>query len=204
MMGSQDHRGFTLVEMLVVMGLFSMFATIFYSVMLAGQRGARTTQDIATITQEARLGLNRMIRDTREAAALNGLVSAGATSYRIRADFNADGDVLDAFEDVTYAYDAAQRRITISDGTVTETLVAGVAPIPDRDMFSFTSNRLEYDTNPVDGVTTIAELDAAAAAGASLAVDKLQYITSVTYAMRISSGARSSDFYAQAQLRSRR
>lgn len=201
---TMDQRGFTLTELLVVMGLFSLFASTFYSVMLAGQRGAETTQDIATISQEARLGFNRMIRDTREAAPGVGLVSASSTSYRIQVDFNGDGDYVDDFEDVTYAYDAPARRITISSGTVTETLIAGVDPIAGHDMFTFTSNRLEYDTNPTDGVTTIAELDAAAAAGATLSANKLGYITSVGYAMRIASGSRATDFYAQAQLRSRR
>lgn len=200
-----DQRGFTLTELLVVMGLFALFASMFYSVLLAGRRGANTTQDIATISQEARLGFNRMVRDTREAAQTSGLVSATATSYRIRVDFDGNGSFdAGAFEDITYAYDADGQRITISNGSVTETLVAGVDPIPGRDMFTFTSNRLEYDTNPIDGVTTISELDAAAAAGASLNADKLPYITSVSYAMRVTSGASTTDFYTQAQLRSRR
>lgn len=201
----RHQSGFTLTELLVVMGLFSLFASIFYSVMLAGQRGATTTQDIATISQEARLGFNRMIRDTREAAAVNGLASATPTSYRVLVDFNGNGTYEAAeFEDITYAYEAAGRRITISNGTVTETLVAGVEPIPGRDMFTFTSNRLEYDTNPTDGVTTVAELDAAAGAGATLPGNRLGYISSVGYAVRVTSGNRSTDFYAQAQLRSRR
>lgn len=201
----RNQRGFTLTELLVVMGLFALFASIFYSVMLAGRRGANTTQDVATISQEARLGFNRMIRDTREAASASGLVSATPTSYRIRVDFNGDGGFSAAdFEDITYAYEGANRRITISNGTITETLMAGVDPIPGRDVFTYTSNLLEYDTSPTDGVTTIAELEAAAAAGASLNADKLPYITSVGYAMRVTSGDRASDFYAQAQLRSRR
>lgn len=205
---SKDQSGFTLTELLVVMGLFSLFASMFYTVMFAGQRGGNTTQDMATISQEARLGLNRMIRDTREAAQVDGLLAATPTSYRVRVDFNGDGDLDDEAEDVTYAYDAVGRRITISTipagGSVTETLVAGVEPIPGHDMFTFTSNRLEYDTSPTDGVTTIAELDAAAAAGASLPGNRLAYISSVGYAMRVTSGTQATDFYAQAQLRSRR
>lgn len=207
----KKEDGFTLTELLVVMGLFALFGSIFYSVMLAGRRGANTTQDIATVSQEARLGLNRMIRDTREARDVNGLVSASATSYQIRVDFDGDGAIEPAeFEDITYAYDAAGRRITISNvpggGTVTETLINGVDPIPGRDMFTFTSNLLDYDTGSPspDGVTTIAELEAAAANGASLESNKLQYITSVQYALRISSGGSTTDFYTQAQLRNGR
>lgn len=203
----RDERGFTLTEVLVVMALFGLFASIFYSVMLAGRRGATTAQNIATVSQEARLGFNRMIRDTREAMAGTGLVSATATSYRIRVDFDGNGTIDPTqFEDVTFAYEAPNRRVTISNGTVTETLIDGVDPVPGRDMFTYTSNLLQYDTSPVggDGFTTIAELEAAAAAGASLAADKLQYISTVGYALRISSGASSTDFFAHATLRSRR
>lgn len=110
---------------------------------------------------------------------------------------------VDEFERVTYAYVPATGRITISNGVITETLIAGVVPIAGKDLFSYSSNRLEYDANN-DGRTTIAELDAAQAAGASLTTDKLGYVTEITYAFQVSSGNSATTFYTQAQLRNRR
>lgn len=195
------ERGFTLIELLVVLGLFSIAILGFYTVMFSGRKGATTTQNIATVSQEARLGLNRMVRDAREATTLSG---ATATEFTIEIDFDGNG-AFDpaAYEVVTYAYDSAGRRVTISNGTVTETLVGGVDPIAGKDMFTYGSNRLEYDTNN-DGVTTLTELNAAATAGATLVADKLTYISSISFAMQISEGSSRSTFYTQAQLRNRR
>lgn len=198
--------GFTLVELLVVMTLIGIISVGFYSVLFASQRGADTSQNIANLSQEARLGFNRIVRDTRQAEEL---VSVAPTSFRIRIDFDDSGlpySVAD-FEDVTYAYSAATRRITISNvdagGTTTETLISGVDSIPGRDVFSFGSNLLEYDTNG-DGTTDENELNAARNAGASLGVSNLPYITNVTFAFSVTSGTSTQRFYTQAQVRNRR
>lgn len=201
MRGIREDAGFTLIEVLVVMVVFSIVSVGMYSILFSGRRGATTVQDVAAISQEARLGFNRMVRDTREASTL---LSATANSYQVEADFDGDGTVeVSEFERVTYAYVPATGRITISNGIITETLIAGVVPIPGKDVFSYSSNRLEYDANE-DGKTTIAELDAAQAAGASLTTDKLGYVTEITYAFEITSGDSASIFYTQAQLRNRR
>lgn len=207
-----DRResGFTVIELLVVMLLFSVIVIGFYSVMFAGQRGATTTRDVADVSQEARLGFNRMVRDTREAALFS---AATATSYSVEVDFDGDGTSLDPFEKVTYAYDAVNDRITIEETGAPasrETLIDGVEPIPGKDVFSYSSNLLEYDTLPAspppggDGITTFAELDAARNAGASLPGSNLLYISHVTFAFVVESGDSSQTFYTQAQVRNAR
>lgn len=199
------ENGFTLTELLVVMGLFSVIIVSFYSVMFSGQRGATTAQDVSRISQEARLGFNRMVRDAREAGVLN---AATPTSFTVSVDFDGDGEYSGAdFEIVTYSYDDPADRITISNGTTTETLIDGVEQIGTTPVFSYASNLLEYDgadgTTP-NGLTTVAELDAAQGVGATLTADKLGYLSSITFSFRVRSGDRITDFYTQAQLRNRR
>lgn len=206
MKSDRKEAGFTVIELMVVMLLFSIVVLGFYSVMFASQRGAITTREVADVSQEARLGFNRMVRDTREAAQFDAVTS---TSYSVHVDFDGDGSSLDPYERVTYAYDAVNDRITIAEtGAVAapETLIDGVQPIPGRDIFSYSSNLLEWDTSlPAgDGLTTFAELDAARAAGASLPGNNLEYISHVTFAFIVESGDSSETFYTQAQVRNAR
>jgi len=197
--------GFTLTELLVVMALFSVIIISFYSVMFSGQRGATTAQNVSRISQEARLGFNRMVRDAREAGVLD---AATETSFTVSVDFTGDGEYTAAdFEIVTYSYNDAADQITISNGITTETLIEGVEQIGTTPVFSYASNLLEYDGadgSVPDGLTTVEELDAAQGVGATLTPDKLGYLTSITFSFRVRAGDRVTDFYTQAQLRNRR
>jgi prepilin-type N-terminal cleavage/methylation domain-containing protein len=180
----QNEHGFTLVETLVAMMLFSILSVGFYQVMFSGVRGGETTNDVARISEEARIGLNRMLRDTREAGGhcfsgvspTCGLVTASPTSYSIEVDFDNDRTVdYAANEYLRYSFDAAAQTITIasldSAGAVLsgpEVLISGVTAIPGREVFDYSSNYLEYDwangnvvplAGPADGVTGWREID---------------------------------------------
>ncbi len=177
--------GFTLIETLVAITLFSILSVGFYQVMFSGVRGSDTANDVARISQEARIGFNRMIRDAREAgghcfsgaAPTCGLVTATPTSYSIEVDFDNDR-VVDyaADEYLLYEFVAGDRTITITslnaDGTVRsgpDVLVAGVSQIDaNTPVFNYSSNHLEWDwkdwsTTPpgtsADGVTSWQEID---------------------------------------------
>jgi hypothetical protein len=194
--------------------------------MLSAVRGSDDTQEIAQISQEARLGLNRMIRDTRE---VTKIISATATSYRIWVDFDAD-NIVDAasYEHVEYSFVPGDNTImmtplaaptsnladpgpvftgseTVLAGEEAEVLVAGVGPAPGRDVFSYASNFLQYDANG-NGETSGIELDAAIAPGdaAGLNDSELEYISDVNYALTVSVDGRNTEFFGQASIRSRR
>lgn len=203
----KDRRGqvgFTIVELLVAMAIFSTVVLGFYTVLFSTQDGTRTAQDVARVSQEARLGLNRLIRDTRESAEFT---ATSPTSYSLKVDFDGDQAFdVNEYEEITFAYDAVGDRITIDNAATPpdpETLLEGVEPIPGKEIFSFSSNLLEYDTNE-DGVTTFAELDTARGNGASLLSSNLLYISHVTFAFTVTSGESTSTFYTQAQVRNAR
>ena len=227
------ERGYSLVEMLVGMAVFSIVAAGFMAVMFSVARSTDATADSVRISDEARLGLNRLVRDTREAGwiDLSSTSPAGPhDSFTVKIDYNADGAYANpasgsaqgSYEIVTYAYDDPGNRITVTaPGVGTETLVSGVDCVRNTlgvckgSVFSFTSNKLEYDWSG-DGVTTLQELDQAACSpnnvttldpacsNNTLVEKELAALTSVNVALALTAGDRSSDYYTEAQLRNRR
>lgn len=183
-----EESGLTLIEVLVAISLFAVVSIGFYQVLFNGSRGADTAQDIAEVSEEARLGFNRMIRDTREAAVLE---SPTPTSYRVKIDFDSNGDFENPndegdFEDLIFSYDADADQILLTapgalapdDGP--QLLIDGVEPIPGKEIFDYASNFLEYDwgspttgydnscattPNCGDGVTQWQEIDRAVVEG---------------------------------------
>ncbi|MFP5298672.1 MAG: type II secretion system protein J [Actinomycetota bacterium] len=212
----RNERGLTLAEILVTVSVLSIISSGFYLVMLSGTRSSRETRSIAQVAEEARLGFNRMMRDTREA---DSITSPASTSYTIRVDFDHDGlyetpNAQGDYEILTYAYDATGERITLSaTGAGTQTLIDGVELVPGREMFTYSSNRLEYDWDG-DGVTTYAELQNAGSQGVTLTSSQIQaLLSSVNFSMRIlddsctetgSGDCARTVFYGQAQLRNKR
>ena len=201
----RSGEGFSMKEVLVTMALFSVAAVAFYQVMFSGVRAGDTTRSVVRISEEARFGFNRMVRDTREAARIT---TATPTSYTIEIDFNGN-NTLEAGETETVAYDDAGDRITISAGGTPEPLIRGVTSAG-TDVFTFSGNELEFDHAPPDGIVTWQEVDTppTGVTGGNrngvLDAGEYPYITNVNFALRVSSGERSSDFFAEAQLRNRR
>ncbi|MBA2274185.1 MAG: prepilin-type N-terminal cleavage/methylation domain-containing protein [Actinobacteria bacterium] len=196
-------RGFTLIETLVAIGLFAIVSVSIYSVLWAGIRVSDTSGDVVRISEEARLGLNRMIRDTREGQLFTDL---DPTSYSVRIDFDGDGLTNENpnengdYENLEFKYRSSDSTIRLNN----EILAAGVEKIGATPVFSYTSNDLRYDWDG-DGVTTSTELDAAPAHGfpAVTGSSALLY-DNVEYAFQVRSGDRLTQFHAQAQLRNRR
>jgi prepilin-type N-terminal cleavage/methylation domain-containing protein len=224
-MSRHEEEGFSLVEVLVAIFLFSVLSVGFYQVMFSAVRGSSDTADIAEVAEEARLGFNRMIRDTREAT---DLISATDTSYRIWTDFDRDGLVDQAdFEYMQYSYDSATRRLTLTAltapaagnpnlitgsetaiaGTSAETLSGHIRLVGTRPVFSYVSNFLQYDTSPANGEVSSTELDTASGLGNNNGVIdglELDYVSDVNYAFEVSVGGDARTFYGQAQIRNRR
>jgi prepilin-type N-terminal cleavage/methylation domain-containing protein len=214
-----SEEGFTLVELLVVIMIFGAISTSLYLAVFSGVRGGHTARNVVQVSEEARLGLNRMIRDTREA---KDLVAADADSYEIGIDFNLDGDTDDEGEQETFTFDPDSERIlltaNIPDGanpTTTEPLVVGVSDLAGTDMFSYSSNQLEFDYEPEDGIASCAEIDdppfgvTGGNGDSACGAEELPFITNVSYALQVSSGdsrngVRTTEFFAEAQLRNRR
>lgn len=220
----RQEQGYTLVELLVVMSLFSVLMVGFFSVMMSGVRGSDTTESVVQISEEARLGFNRMVRDTREAAYLKAASLSPTNSFTVHLDFDGDGTPGEAAagEVETFTYNPTDRTIVLTAGdagcTTCESavLMSGITPQGSQPIFDFSSNQLQFDrTDPTigsvrDGVATWQEVDTPPAgetggdADGVLDAPELKYLSNVSFTMTISAGDRSSALNVQAQLRNRR
>lgn len=203
-----SESGFTLVELLVGISLFAALSIGFYTMMFSGVDSAQTAESLVRISEEARAGFNRMVRDTREAQEIDPISS---TEFNVRTDFNGDGLFTNPnpngdFEDLNYE---------ISGGELTlngEVLMTGIRQVGSNPFFTYSSNLLEYDWDD-DGITDcVPELDQAGSHGVlgvgdgSGACDsgEKEFLSEVGFALAVEDGDRESTFFAQAQLRNRR
>ena len=225
----RDHQGMTLVEVLVAMVIFSIVSIGFYSVMLSGIRGATATESGVDVSAEARLGLNRLIRDVREATTLRipaGATELGPDEFSIAVDFSRDGDTDDPGEVETFTYDPVADVIRLStdlsdplNGNTTdpgesEVLIEGVERVtPTSAVFRYSSNLLEFDSPPLDGIVTCLEVadpppGRSGGDGPPCNAGELPFLTNVDFSFRVSSGsgatARGEAIFGQAQLRNLR
>ena len=203
--------------MLVGISLLAVATAAFMGVLFSVGRGANTSRDVVRVSEEARLGFNRMVRDTREGEEI---VSATETSYRVQIDFNADGVItpqpnpnpVGDHEDLTFEWDESSLTVKING----ETLIRKVdclraTSLCSGPVFTYTSDRLEYDWDK-DGTTKWTELDAAPSHGVVgvgngnglLDGAELPFISNVTYAFDLQDGGAESEFYTEAQLRNLR
>ena len=92
-------RGFTLIEMLVSIVVLAALGTVFLTTVFGAQGSANATGTQQDLNEEARLALNRMARELRQAEALTVVQNPdgasydpdGITSVTFTADFNGDG-----------------------------------------------------------------------------------------------------------------
>jgi prepilin-type N-terminal cleavage/methylation domain-containing protein len=199
------ESGVTMVELLVAIGIFSVVSASFYAVLFAVQRGSNDARSVAVVSEEARLGFNRMVRDTREGLELT---TASPDSFTVNVDYENDD-----LPPQTLTFEKSGTEIQLNG----ETLIAGVDCIRRndacvQDIFRFTSNRLEYDWDG-SGVTTWQELDESAdPSHGVIGVGnddgvlniELPFVTDVMFALEITSSESSSELIASAQLRNRR
>jgi Tfp pilus assembly protein PilW len=207
-----------MIELLVGVTLFAVVSVGIYQVLFQTAQRSSKAQDVATTSTEARLGFNRMVRDTREA---QNLIGPTATSFQIETDFNGDGaiqpspaDITGDYESLRFTFNVASTglgTVTATAGDSTEVLMEGVDCVRKTDnmcqtVFTYSSSRLEYDTNS-NGVTSATELDAATGVGNGNGVldgAEVNYIDAVAFQLRTKAGTTTSTFYAEAQLRNHR
>ncbi len=184
-------EGVSLIELLVAVLLLSIVFAVAFSMLTASQRSANQTISEHQAIEEARLGLNRISRELRQAQAINyvqnadgpGRSESAVTLISFEADFDGLGCVngkpgcatphnpADP-ERLTYCHQpgtaTAEGRLYIIPALVTtattscESLgVPILAGRVDRFQIQYRSNLYRYDLAPTDGVTTWREVDAA-------------------------------------------
>jgi len=122
------NPGFTLIEVLISLVIGMVVLAALYAVFTIQNKNFAKQEQIGEMQQIARTAMDSMAREITMAGydpnkslptpapADAAITAAGTTSLSFTSDLNGDGDTLDANENVTYAFDSANSRITRNTG----------------------------------------------------------------------------------------
>lgn len=149
----KKEEGFTLIELLVSIGIFSVIMAGMFSFLWGVSAHWQTGQDIADATENARLGLNRMTRELRQASVVT---AADSTSVSFNVDFG------EGQETITYSYTPGSEADGVANGTIWRTSTASADDVALIDgvesvQFSYFGNNYRCDANN-DGVISESEI----------------------------------------------
>lgn len=120
--------GFTLIELLISLAIGMIVLGAIYTVFTMQNKHLTNQEQIAEMQQIARTTMDVMIREISMVGydpnkwlptptpANAGITSAALTSLAFTADLNENSVTTDANENVTYAFDGANYRITRNTG----------------------------------------------------------------------------------------
>jgi type II secretory pathway pseudopilin PulG len=165
----------TLTELLVSMTVFSILAVIVFATVLSANNTSKTNGQQNNLNEQARLVLNRITRELRQARSIDAVAFTGTTitSVTFEADFNGNGAIDDSTTDpevLTYCWDPPNHRIMLTGNESTPQPCDNpdALPVIASDVSSFTvtltSDLWQYDGScgtAADGVVTWQELDCA-------------------------------------------
>lgn len=127
----RKDRGFTLLEILVTMGVAAILAIFISKTFLFQQKTYDVQDQVIGMVQRARACLDLMTREIRMAgynptgASFNG-IPYDADSLSLFADLNSDGDTDDPNEAIIYSYDSGNMRINRNTGSGNEILAEDI------------------------------------------------------------------------------
>jgi prepilin-type N-terminal cleavage/methylation domain-containing protein len=134
LLGLKGGHGFTLIEMIMAMGLSLALLTTVYGVFRAQSHSVKGEESRMEAHEYALSVLDTIVREIRNTgffptatpcgipANVGGIVAATAQSFRLTYDSDGDGTCE---EDVSFTYDAAGKNIfrngaSLTDGNATE------------------------------------------------------------------------------------
>lgn len=165
--------GFTLAEMMVAVAIFMTLLVLVLSGTITVSRALKDTRALTSINEQARVALERMTRELRQASKITAVTipttPAGEVAMTFGVDFNGNQnlDVVAADPEVlTYRYRPAAEQITLTANDASGTAVT--RPILSDDVTAFVldyrSSLWQYDSNG-DGITRWTEIDATTGVG---------------------------------------
>jgi prepilin-type N-terminal cleavage/methylation domain-containing protein len=222
----RDDSGMTLIELLVAMILMGLVGTIVFTSVLATQRAAESSRQVNDLNEEARLVLNRMSRELREARRITAVINPMGPGYSatsdssitFEVDFNGNDTIEPTAADpevLTYFYDVSAQQLQLrAAGAALPVLAANVASF----QVNFTSRKYVYDgtttasggvcgtvTGTKDGVVNWQEVDGNSAllyGNCNAVLDsELTVIDSVFVSLKVLYGSKQQQYQTQVDLR---
>jgi prepilin-type N-terminal cleavage/methylation domain-containing protein len=219
--------GFTLVEMLVASVLLVLILVMTTTIVFSTSKMVNQTRTSIDLNEEARVALNRIAREFREASAITSVTNPspstaslasyssyqpnGDVSITFNVDFNGDGTIEPNAADpetITYSYKQSTGQLLLQAGG--QTLPVLAADVTGFNL-TFTSRLTSADGSVdglKDGVVGWEELDADTADGygnANHQLDPLElgYVDSVGIQITVLKGSHKQTYQSQVNLRNR-
>jgi type II secretory pathway component PulJ len=154
--------GFSLIELLIAVAFLALFTVTVQQFCRTVLRGVRVLEAASEAQEAARLAVQLIAADLREAGYSpdgdrgNGLRLAERNAVQLERDLNGDGDADDSTERVGYHYDGDRQALLRSQGSA--------PPQPLLDALAADGLRLTYAGSDGVEVGAGAGLDAAARA----------------------------------------
>ena len=212
----RDDTGATLIEMTIAMVLFGILGAVLLPTFLASRDAVTSSRATHDLNEEARVALNRMARELRQAKAITAVGAPdGATSVTFEVDFNGVNGIEASAVDpevLTYSWDGSKILLTANNtsaGPVTQPILSGKVSAFALDYYS--SDYRRDCATPKDGRANWRELDAytttcgaRSTAGHSpnaLDTSELAEIDTITITLRVEEGPRAQEYRTQVDLR---
>lgn len=225
--GRRD-AGATLVELLVAMTLLMVFGSMAVVAIVSARDATDSTRTSVRLNEDARVALNRLGRELRQADAITRVSKDGsptatapvlqaspkaARSFTLTVDFDGDGVIEPSAvdpEQITYTWDGTRLLLSAFDTSG----VLSTSPVLAEQVSSFSvdfrSSEWAYDCNG-DGVTSWTELDkfstcAPSSAGVgdnsgTLTSTELAQVDSAVIEITVLQGSKRQDYRLQIDLR---
>lgn len=177
--------GYTLVELMVAMGIFLLLTGMIMTSVLSISRATTDVRQFTNINEQARVAVERLTRELRQAKDVSSVTlpatPGGDTALTFDVDFNGVNGIEVSAADpevLTYRYDSTNQRLTLTANDESGTAVT--RPILSSEVSAFTldfrSSLWQYDgcrptdtagapTGTPDGVTDWTELDTVCGGG---------------------------------------
>jgi prepilin-type N-terminal cleavage/methylation domain-containing protein len=208
--------GFTLVELLVASSIFLALSGLMFTLVLSGARTMKNTRQYNDLNEEARLVINRMSREIREAKNITTVMNPGGTDFlpdqdssiTFEVDFDGDGTIEPNAgdpEEITYYYSHSQERLFLQAGGIDYPILADNVTAFRLDFTSSAAYLYDADQN---GTTTWEELDAdptykVGNGSGDLDLAELKNIDSVTITLTVLEAPHQQNYRTTIDLRNR-
>ncbi len=208
----REDEGFTLVEILIAMGLTGALGTLVLSAALGLRNNANALHSSSDLQDGVRLATERIVRELRQAGSIDEVdlpqQASDPTAITFWADFNGNGvrdiDASDP-EVLTYRLVPGTGQLTLTvddaDGNAVTT------PILATNVTAFgidlRSSQWQYDRNG-DGIVTWQELDTAQGVGNNDGKpdgNELVHLDSVIVSITVKDGVHSQTYRNQVDFR---
>lgn len=189
----KEDQGFTLIEMLVSISILTVIMAGMFSFLWGASKHWSTAQNTAEVTENARLGLNRMTRELKQATKVTTAQTGSVPKLSFNVNFGTGAESITyGFTPGDTGHPGSMWRSTSTDPGQQVTLVNDVQSM----QFTYYGNDYKCDTDP-DGIVFWSELQACSASPASK-------ISRVDISLTLGTGSENGQtFVEQAWLRNR-